>query len=197
MACSFDGSPVGERYALINDADDEAFERDAYRYAVLFAIAVTIVLTAIGLYEWRGTAPDRGSHVGEPAPLFTLPSFDGGSVRLEDYQGHPVVLNFWASWCAPCRDEAPVLEEVANASSANVVFIGVNVRDRDEDARAFLDKYDVAYPNARDVDGTVESLYAGVGIPVTIFISADGIIERTWIGALDEQKLLAYVAEIQ
>lgn len=197
MACSFDGSPVDERYTLISDPDDEAFERGAYRFTLLLAIAITIVLTAIGLYAWRGMTPDQGFHVGEPAPLFTLPAFEGGNVRLEDYRGRPVVLNFWASWCAPCRDEAPVLERVANASSANVVFIGVNVRDRDEDARAFLDKYDVAYPNARDVDGTVESLYAGVGIPVTIFISADGIIERTWIGALDEQKLLAYVAEIQ
>lgn len=203
MAWSSGRATPAESATEPGDLAEAAFEREARRFTLFLAILLAGALLALSLARgfdvgpWSGSTNAHGSHAGEPAPLFDLPSFEGDRVRLADYRGRPVVLNFWASWCAPCRAEAPLLARVADAIEADVAFIGVNVRDRDEDARAFLNDYGINYLNVRDDAGTVESRYAGIGIPTTVFISRDGIIRRTWIGALDEQDLLAFVAEIR
>lgn len=183
--------------ALVDEFGDQPFKTGSRRFTSILALGIVGALIAIGVYQWRSGPPDRGAHAGEVAPFFALPSFSGTTLRLEDYRGKPVVLNFWASWCAPCRAEAATLVRVAAAQGEAVTFIGVNVRDRESDARAYLAEYGVSYPTVRDVDGAVEPLYAGVGIPFSVFISADGVIERTWIGPLDEQHLLAFVEELR
>ena len=134
---------------------------------------------------------------GVAAPDFTLTTFDGRSVRLQDLRGRPVVLNFWASWCPPCRQEAPALETVARAeaNASRAAFVGVDVRDAPEDARRFLTEFGVTYANGPDPGG-VEATYDGVGIPLTVFISRDGAVRRSWIGPLDEQHLVAVIDEL-
>jgi cytochrome c biogenesis protein CcmG/thiol:disulfide interchange protein DsbE len=181
----------------VDEIGDQTVETDSRRFTFILALGIVAALMAIGVYQWRLGPPDRGALAGEIAPLFALPSFRGTTLRLEDYRGKPVVLNFWASWCAPCRAEAATLARVATAQGEAVTFIGVNVRDRESDARAYLAEYGISYPTVRDVDGAVEPLYASVGIPFSVFISADGVIERTWIGPLDEQHLLAFVEELR
>lgn len=182
---------------LDDGTGDETVKRGASRFTLVLAFGIVAALIAIGANQWRAGPPGRGAHAGEAAPLFALPSFDGTTVRLADFRGKPVVLNFWASWCPPCRAEAPTLVRVAKAQNGQVAFIGVNVRDRESDARTYLAEYGLPYPNLRDVDGAVEPLYDSVGIPFSVFISADGVIERTWIGPLDEQHLLAFIEEIR
>lgn len=179
------------------EPNDGAVDRGAHRFTVMLAFGVLAALLAIGVYQWRSGSSDRGAHVGEVAPLFALPSFDGRTVTLESFRGGPVVLNFWGSWCPPCRSEAPALAKVAAAQQGRVAFIGIDVRDRETDARKFLAEYGVPYINVRDVDGAVEPLYDSLGIPFTVFISADGVIERTWIGPLDESRLLAFLDELR
>lgn len=183
------------------DLDEAAFEREARRFTLLFATfivgALLAFLLARGPGQWGQSTAGLGSHAGEPAPMFDLLSFEGERIQLSDYYGRPVVLNFWSSWCGPCRAEAMLFAQVGDAIEADVVFIGVNVRDRDEDARAFLSDYSIGYLNVRDDSGIVEFRYGGIGIPTTVFISRDGIIQRTWIGELDEQRLLAFVADIR
>lgn len=158
-------------------------------------LGILVLLLTIGVVE-RGGGTARGAHAGEPAPDFDIPAFDGGEIRLSEFRGRPVVLNFWASWCAPCRAEAPALSKVASEKGDEVVFIGVNVRDREEDARKFIAEYGVPYRNGRDVDGLVEPAFGSVGIPTTVFIDANGTIVRTWLGPLDERRLMAFLEEL-
>lgn len=152
-------------------------------------------LLGIGMLQNGGGATGAPRRTGGPAPDFALTSFDGAPIRLAELRGTPVVMNFWASWCPPCREEAAALQAVAGAEAGEALFLGIDVRDRDSDARAFIDEFDIEYANAPDTAG-VHERYGAVGLPFTVFVARDGTIARTWIGPLDEQQLLAFVEEL-
>ena len=116
---------------------------------------------------------------------------------LSDLRGRPVVINFWASWCAPCIDEAPDLERAwRRYLDDDVVFIGVDIQDADESARAFIEEFNITYPNGRDEDGTITVDYGVIGLPVTFFVNRNGIIDRRWVGAIDELRLTDWVEDL-
>ena len=167
------------------------------RWAVIAGVLILAVLLGLGTLQQGMRGAIGGALIGTTAPDFTLTTFDGEVVRLNDFRGRPVVINFWASWCPPCRSEAPALDKVARAEQAagRAVFLGVDVRDQEEPARRFLADFSVTYPTGPD-SGNVEASYQGIGIPFTVFVAADGTIARTWIGPLDEQQLTTIVDEI-
>src|SRR5437870_6655115 len=107
----------------------------------------------------------------QTAPDFALGTFDGSTFKLSDAltTGKPVVVNFWASWCGPCADEAPVLQDAARRYGDRVAFIGVNVQDQDSEALAFLRKYNVSYPNGSQNAGPISIEYGMRGVPETYF----------------------------
>lgn len=130
---------------------------------------------AIGNALARGETP--------PAPAVTMPAFAGPPIALSRLRGHPVVLNFWASWCAPCREEAPLLVQIAREfGPRGLIVIGVDTEDLESPAKAFLARYGVGYPNARDPDGAVARLFGATGVPETFFIGADGRIRGRFPG---------------
>lgn len=130
------------------------------------------------------------------APDFELPLFDGGRVRLADLRGNSVVLNFWASWCPPCRAEAPTFARVSERfRDRGASFVGVNIQDTEQDARAFLAKFKIGYPNGPD-PGAIATDYGIAAIPTTIFIDAEGRIARRWIGGLTEPQLVGFLEEV-
>jgi cytochrome c biogenesis protein CcmG/thiol:disulfide interchange protein DsbE len=182
-------------------ASDHVMSWRRLRWAVLWPLMTGVVLLAalllVGVMQQGGTGLVTGSLVGAAAPDFTLTTFDGKRVRLSEQRGHPVVINFWASWCPPCRAEAATLSEVARdeSSAGRAVFMGVSVRDDEEHARRFLSDFAVPYANGPD-PGDLEGQYRGMGVPYTVFVDADGIVARTWIGPLDEQRLAAIIDEI-
>lgn len=131
------------------------------------------------------------------APDFTLQLYDGETLRLADLRGKPVMVNFWASWCPPCRQEAPLLERTWRAyREQGVVFVGVNIWDREEDARRFLAEFDITFPTGSDPNGAVSIDYGLTGIPETYFVDRDGRVARKWIGPFTEPALRAFLDEI-
>jgi len=124
-----------------------------------------------------------------PAP-FTLPLYGGGELTLASLAGRIVVVDFWASWCVPCRIEAEVLEKVWRAyKDRGVVFVGINVWDRERDAREFIQRFGVTYPIGPDPKGAIAVEYGVTGIPEKFFIDARGRIARKLVGPMNEERL--------
>jgi cytochrome c biogenesis protein CcmG/thiol:disulfide interchange protein DsbE len=129
------------------------------------------------------------------APEFSLGLFDGSTFTLSDTlkSGKPVVVNFWASWCGPCADEAPVLQDAARRYGDQITFVGIDVQDLDSDAQAFLQKYGISYANGSGNAGPISVQYGMRGVPETYFIAPDGRLIRKWntLTAADLEQFLA------
>ena len=160
---------------------------------------VVLVLVGIGgvvgLLAYGFTTDPRAipsTLTGKPAPDFSLTLFDGRSVRLSDFRGKVVFLNFWASWCPPCRAEARLLEQAwQRYKDQGVVFLGVDMQDTEEAARDFIREFGVTYMNGRDPNNRIAIDYGVYGIPETFFIDKDGQITYKHIGALGSETIVA------
>ena len=131
--------------------------------------------------------------------MFSLESFSGGRVSLADFEGQPVIINFWASWCAPCRQEMPALEATWQLfRERDLVVVGINLpkSDPEESARAFLDEFGISYPNVFDTRGFTAIDYGVSGIPVTFFVDREGIVTRRFVGTLTDGSLMVWAEEL-
>ena len=132
-----------------------------------------------------------------PAPDFVLTLSDGRVVRLSDFRGRPVVINFWASWCAPCRVEAPALEEAhVRYKDRGVIILGINLWDTGEAAAEFRKVYGQTYPSGPDPRGKIAIEYGVSGIPETFFITPDGKIAAKFVGPLPLATMETLLAEM-
>jgi cytochrome c biogenesis protein CcmG/thiol:disulfide interchange protein DsbE len=118
-----------------------------------------------------------------------------GRVDVAELRGRPVAVNFWASWCIPCRDEAPLLNASARAHAGDVVFLGVDVQDLRSDALAFLREFDTPYPSVRDRRNDAYDDYGLTGVPETYYIDARGRIVAHSPGAVSRSSLEAGIAQ--
>lgn len=138
--------------------------------------------------------------VGDLAPDFTLPALDKSTfVSLSQFKGQPVVINFWASWCIPCRTETPALERAYRANQVdNLIIIGVNTTAQDtlQNAKTFVEEFGVTYAIVLDEEDTVSQMYSVLGLPTSVFINREGRIQRIFIGGMTEDTINQYVAEI-
>lgn len=152
--------------------------------------ALLALLAAASIHRDRAVAIGAALARGEtpPVPAVTLPALTTGGpaargVALRDFRGHATVLNFWASWCAPCREEAPLLEGLAREyRDRGLVVVGVDTQDLEAPARAFLARYGLTYLNLRDPDGSIGRLFGTTGVPETFFVDAQGRIEGKFPG---------------
>ena len=133
-----------------------------------------------------------------PAPEFTLTLFDGGQISLAELRGRPVVLNFWASWCDPCKDEAPLLEAAwRKYKDQGLMVIGVDYLDQEPAARAYLQEFQITYPNGPDLGSKIARRYFIRGVPETFFIGPDGQIKSFKEGPFTTmEELEASIREI-
>ena len=166
------------------------------------ALAVALVVALfLGLLIWGLGRQGAGTVGNAPVPLrsapaFTLPLFDGGTFDLAAARGQPVLINFWASWCIPCEEEAGALERASRTYQGQVLFLGVNVQDNEASARAFLKRFGVTYPNGRDASGEVAVEYGMSGVPESYFVARDGRLVRKWQGPLDDARLREFLDEL-
>jgi cytochrome c biogenesis protein CcmG/thiol:disulfide interchange protein DsbE len=166
-------------------------------------LAVVVALLALLAYGLSSNEPDRGVEQalqrGEPAPApdLKLPELDGGPTRrLADYRGRVVVLNFWASWCKPCRAESPLLERWQRRMARQGTVLGVNVLDVEGDAKGFVREFDLSYPILRDRDGNVLGDFGVVAYPETFVIDREGRITAVRRGPVDERFMRTKVAPL-
>ena len=133
--------------------------------------------------------------LGAPAPDFEVTRFNGETLRLSDLRGQVVVLNFWASWCPPCRREMPAFEDAwLGSRDYGVVFVGLAANDFEADARAFADQVGVTYPLGLDLDGAVADEYLVRVMPTTYFIDREGLLQRKLSGFVNLGVLKVFIA---
>jgi cytochrome c biogenesis protein CcmG, thiol:disulfide interchange protein DsbE len=160
---------------------------------------LAVMWAAIRVLEGTGLSQDP---FGEAAPPFEAPLLGGGNggdgnLALADLKGTPVVLNFWASWCGPCKEEAPTLAAAEKEwRDQGVVFLGIDSEDTDADALDFVAEYGIEYRSVTDPQGKIELDYGVTGFPETFFIDANGVIQGKYIGAIDAATLDASITQI-
>ncbi len=155
------------------------------------AIAIGIGLVAVVVYGLVRPAPESSQ---PQRPEFDLPLLSGdGTLSDDDLEGRLVVLNFWASWCDPCRKEMPMIERVArDYASRDVAFVGVDVRDAPEAARAFVREYGITYPIVYDEDEMLAKQLDVTTLPHTFFLNRNGTVAgRPILGELTREELVA------
>ena len=141
--------------------------------------------------------PEAAPTQGAIAPDFTLETLDGDTVSLSDYRGQPVVLNFWATWCTPCREEMPLLQETYEAhQDAGLVILGVNVREDPEAVARFLQEVGVDFPSVLDPNLAVVERYRVTSLPMTFFIDREGQLRTLVVGGMSKTILDERLATI-
>lgn len=162
-----------------------------------------VVITGAGLALLNNAAPSAPAQqtsptvlASKPAPEFTLTLLSGESIALSDFKGKtPVVVNFWAPWCPPCRKEAPALARVSAVYGDRVKFIGIVENDTPENVKTFIEDNGLRYANGID-DGNISLKYRITGIPETFWIDIDGNVIDHWIGEIDEANLTSRVRKL-
>ena len=137
--------------------------------------------------------------VGSPAPAVVGTSLDGSTVSLASLKGHPVVVNFWASWCVPCRDEFPMFrDELARrGASDGLVVLGVLYKDEADLAKSFVADFGATWPTVTDPDGKIADAYRIAAPPQTFFVDREGVIRAVQIGAMTADTFDTQYAKIQ
>ena len=167
------------------------------RWLAAAAVAAGIVVaSAVAPAALRALNPPPPVPVGAIAPEVSLPALTSpGTLQLSDFRGRVVVLNFWASWCAPCNDEAPVLAEAAlKWRGRGVVFVGIDGSDSREAAAAFVTRHRINYDSMVDGDGATSAAWGVNGYPQTFVIDASGRIASRHVSALDAPALEAAIS---
>ncbi len=153
--------------------------------SIALIAAVVIFVGVIGWQFARQNAAPPSS--GNNAPNFAVTTFDGEEISLDDLAGNVVVVNFWASWCVPCEDEAPILQETwEEYQDENFVLLGITHADIRRDSLEFVDEYGLTYPNAPDPASRIYDEYGLTGVPETFIIAPDGTLAYTLRGPLSD-----------
>ena len=148
---------------------------------------------AVGVFIIGLLLTTGGESAGDPAPDIVLPNFAGEAVRISDFEGQPLVVNYWASWCLPCLAEMPGFEEVYQRHRGNLEFLGINLADDPNRALIVVADTGISYPLAIDQDGSSYTEFGGFAMPTTIFISAEGNVLEVYSGELTAQELEARI----
>ncbi|MCZ2096973.1 MAG: TlpA family protein disulfide reductase [Anaerolineae bacterium] len=160
-----------------------------------FLLIVVLLCAACASTE---TAPGAGTAVTPyPAPDFTLETLNGGTFSLASMRGRWVILNFWATWCAPCTDEMPALQTIASERAGQLALFGINMRESADDIRTYMTRYRVSFPMLLNPDEAMSANYRlELGIPQTVIITPEGEIVWHKFGAIDLDSFRSTLDEL-
>lgn len=176
--------------------------RTRFDWTILTLVAAVLGAVWIGMTRVDASTPALAlgeplPQVGHPAPDFALQAPGGGEVRLSDFRGQPVVVNFWATWCPPCRAEIPALEQAHREFGGDVVILGVDVQESEATVEVFMQELDMTYPVALDPDAAVARGYQVRAYPTTVFVDSQGVIRHIFTGPLNEPLLYTRLTKLK
>lgn len=159
----------------------------------IFAAVLLITLIGVAIVQAMGHKEEKASNdnlgglkIGVKAPDFELKTLDGKQAKLSDYRGKKILLNFWATWCPPCKEEMPAMEKFHQKAGSDVVILAVNI-DPENDVKAFAKEMGVTFPillDSQQAKNPVNEKYQVLSIPTTYFIDKDGIIRDKFVGGM-------------
>jgi cytochrome c biogenesis protein CcmG, thiol:disulfide interchange protein DsbE len=168
----------------------------AWRRLIITLIIIGPILWLFAFGFRRDSRYIKSPLLAKPAAPFTVTLFDGKKVSLAGLRGKAVFLNFWSSWCPPCREEAKDLEAAwKHVQNNNMVFLGVALQDTDKDSKAFLEEFGITYPNGKDETGKISVDYGTWGIPESFFIDPQGRITYKHVGGIRAALVTAKLEE--
>jgi cytochrome c biogenesis protein CcmG/thiol:disulfide interchange protein DsbE len=164
---------------------------------VLYSIPVILVAAFLAFMGWGLVRSLKGQVSSGTAPDFSLTGFDGRSATLSQLRGQVVIINFWASWCPPCREEAPYLEQTwRKYKDQGVVFIGVDYVDTEKEALAYIQEFDITYLNGPDLGTRISQAYNMKGVPETYYVDKKGQLRGLKVEPLVAPKLDQKIDEL-
>lgn len=167
------------------------------RRSIGITVTFAVLLTLLGLLAWGLKKAQAGPVEKGMAPDFTITGFDGRTVTLSELRGQVVIINFWASWCPPCREEAAYLEETwRKYQGQGVVFIGVDYVDTEKEALAYIKEFDITYLNGPDIAMRISQAYNIQGVPETFFVAKNGELRGVHIGPMQSPQLDEEIEEL-
>jgi thiol-disulfide isomerase/thioredoxin len=185
--------------------------RSSLRTILVGALAVIALLVGVGLAVDRRTQEPATAGSGndlprpgasaDPDEAFALPPMtlagfaDGPEVSLADLRGNPSIVNFWATWCAPCVREMPEFKQAADDFGDSVTILGVDVEDAPPNAEPFVERLGIDYPLAIDPQRELYNAVGNFGMPTTLFVDPDGVVQYRHTGPLDAEQLREFAAE--
>jgi cytochrome c biogenesis protein CcmG, thiol:disulfide interchange protein DsbE len=165
----------------------------ARSFLAFLAVVAVVGLLGFGLLS-KGEAKVS---IGDPVPDRALPVLGGeGQGEIADYRGRWVLVNLWASWCPPCREEAPALERFHRRQRERLTVLGVNVQDNSDDALAFLNSYGATYPQLRSVGNERSEAFGSTGVPENFLVDPQGRLALIWRRPVDDRFLAEHVVSI-
>jgi len=183
-------------------AAKESILRTRWFWVVAIAVVILLgsgwILISRPLSGGREAANVPAPVPGHPAPEFALKNLSGQMVRLSDFKGKPVLINFWATWCGPCRAEFPELERASAEDAGKLVIIGVNSTALDQPAavKSFAAEMGATFPIVLDETGQVSKMYQIKGLPTSFFIDRNGVVNEVFVGPVNKAYIEAKLKEL-
>ena len=163
----------------------------------VFLSAVLLWTSWQGLFQGQSTSGEADVPLtGAQAPEFSLQTLTGEKVQLTQFRGKPVMLNFWATWCGPCKEEMPIIQSVASRSRTNLIVLGINDDETTDLVSGFVQDHKITFRVLMDPGAKVTDLYQIRGFPTSYFIDSDGKIQAIHIGSLSADQLDSYLGRI-
>ncbi|MFN8532217.1 MAG: TlpA disulfide reductase family protein [Dehalococcoidia bacterium] len=154
-----------------------------------------LVITMLLLAACQGS--NAAPVVGGAAPDFNLGQLDGSPLSLSSLKGKPVLINFWATWCAPCRDEMPLIQDAAiRYERSGLTVLAINVQEGEALVKPFVDEFGLKFTVVLDKNGDVVSRYRVRGLPTSVFVGRDGVIRSVYLGPMDANTLETHLRGI-